>query len=93
MAAIRTVRTATLDVGVIERGPPDGPPVVVDDYPDDPRCYDRVAAELEPNGDGFRILLPFPRSYGSTRFLHSATPTSATRSWAAWIGADAPPAS
>ena len=84
MDAIRTVRTATLDIGVIERGPPDGPAVVLlHGYPDDPRCYDRIATELEP--DGFRILLPFLRGYGPTRFLHPATPRSGQQ---AALGAD-----
>ena len=84
MAAIRTVRTATLDIGVIELGPPDGPPVVLlHGYPDDPRCYDRIATELEP--DGFRILLPFLRGHGLTRFRDPATPRSGQQ---AALGAD-----
>ena len=75
MDGIRMIRTATLDVAVIERGSPDGPPLVLlHGYPDDPRCYDRVVAELAP--DGFRILLPHLRGYGPTRFLHASTPRS-----------------
>ena len=68
MATPRMVRTATLDVAVIERGPADGSPLVLlHGYPDDPRCYDRVVGELAP--DGFRILLPYLRGYGPTQFL------------------------
>ena len=75
MDGIRMVRTATLDVAVIEHGSASGPPLVLlHGYPDDPRCYDRVVAELA--SDGFRILLPYLRGYGPTRFRHASTPRS-----------------
>ncbi len=76
-------RTATLDVAVVERGPADGPPLVLHGYPDDPRCYDRVVDELA--SDGFRILLPYLRGYGPTRFLYPSTPRSGQQ---AALGAD-----
>ncbi len=83
MDQVRMVRTATLDIAVVERGP-DGPALVLlHGYPDDPRCYDRVVAELAP--DGFRILLPHLRGYGPTRFLDPSTPRSGQQ---AALGAD-----
>ena len=75
MATPRTVRTATLDIAVIEHGAADGPALVLlHGYPDDPRRYDRVVAELAP--DGSRILLPYLRGYGRPG---SATPRRRVR--------------
>jgi len=69
------VRTRTLEIACEEHGPRDGVPVVLlHGFPDDPRVYDGVAAALAPRG--FRVLVPYLRGYGPTRFLDAATPRS-----------------
>ena len=69
------VRTPTLDIAVEESGPPDGPPVVLlHGFPFSPRGYDAVVPLLA--GAGLRVVVPFLRGYGPTRFLHPETPRS-----------------
>ena len=69
---IRLVRTPTLDVAYEEHGPPDGDAVVLlHGFPYDPRCYDVVAPVLA--GQGFRVIVPYLRGYGPTRFLRTDT--------------------
>ena len=72
---LQRVRTATLEIAYEERGPADGPPVILlHGFPDDPRVYDGVAGPLAEAG--FRTLAPWLRGYGPTRFLDPATPRS-----------------
>lgn len=67
-----TVRTATLEVAYEQRGPSDGDVVVLlHGFPYDPRCYDAIAPEL--GAEGFRVIVPYLRGYGPTRFLSQAT--------------------
>jgi pimeloyl-ACP methyl ester carboxylesterase len=69
----RTIRTDVLDVAYEEHGPPGGTVVVLlHGFPYDPRCYDEVAPVLA--ADGFRVLVPYLRGYGPTRFLTADTP-------------------
>ncbi len=71
--AHRTVRTDVLDVAYEEHGPPDGVPVILlHGFPYDPRAYDAVAPPLAAAGR--RVLVPWLRGYGPTRFLSPATP-------------------
>jgi pimeloyl-ACP methyl ester carboxylesterase len=71
----KTVRTATLEIAYLESGPTDGVPVILlHGFPDDPRCYDDVAPLLA--AAGCRVLAPWLRGYGPTRFLDPATPRS-----------------
>lgn len=56
-----------------EWGSRDGPPVVLlHGFPDDVRAWDHVAPALA--GDGCRVIVPFLRGFGPTRFLDSQTP-------------------
>jgi pimeloyl-ACP methyl ester carboxylesterase len=72
---IMRIRTATVEIAYEERGPADGPPVILlHGFPDDPRVYDGVARPLA--AAGFRTLAPWLRGYGPTRFLDAATPRS-----------------
>jgi pimeloyl-ACP methyl ester carboxylesterase len=72
MKPYRLVRTATLEIAVEEYGPADGPPVVLlHGFPFSPRGYDQVVPLLA--AAGMRVLVPFLRGYGPTRFLHPAT--------------------
>jgi pimeloyl-ACP methyl ester carboxylesterase len=71
----RSVRTPTLEIAYEESGPPDGAPIVlVHGFPDDPRAYDGVVPGLVALG--CRVLVPWLRGYGDTRFLSAATPRS-----------------
>ncbi|HEY5302409.1 MAG TPA: alpha/beta hydrolase [Acetobacteraceae bacterium] len=64
-------------------GPPDGPPVILlHGFPDDPRTWDGVVALADPS---WRLLVPWLRGYGATRFLRADTPRSGQQ---AALGAD-----
>ena len=72
---MNTVGTATLEIAYEESGPAVGPPVVLlHGFPDDVRAYDGVAPPLA--AAGWRVLVPYLRGYGPTRFLDPETPRS-----------------
>ena len=72
---MKTVRTPTLEIAYEESGPPDGRPVVLlHGFPDDVHAYDGVAPPLA--AAGWRVLVPYLRGYGPTRFLDPQTPRS-----------------
>ena len=72
---MNTVRTATLEIAYEESGPAAGPPMVLlHGFPDDVRAYDGVAPPLA--AAGWRVLVPYRRGYGPTRFLDPETPRS-----------------
>ena len=80
----KTLRTPTLEIAYHESGPADGPPVILlHGWPSDPHDWDGVAPPLA--GDGCRVLVPWLRGYGATRFLDPATPRSGQQ---AALGAD-----
>lgn len=84
MTPARTVRTRALEIAYRESGPGDGLPVVLlHGFPDDVHAYDAVAPALA--AQGFRVLVPWLRGYGPTRFLDGATPRSGEQ---AALGAD-----
>jgi pimeloyl-ACP methyl ester carboxylesterase len=71
----KTVRTPTLEIAYEESGPAAGPAaVLLHGFPDDVRAYDGVASPLA--GAGWRVLVPYLRGYGPTRFLDPETPRS-----------------
>lgn len=71
----KTIRTPALDIAFEESGPPDGPPVILmHGFPDDVRAWDGVVSALVAAGR--RVLVPWLRGYGPTRFLDPATPRS-----------------
>ncbi len=81
---IRIIRTPVLEIAYQETGPSDGFPVILlHGFPDDPRAYDGAVGPLA--GDGARVLVPYLRGYGPTRFLDPATPRSGQQ---AALGAD-----
>jgi len=66
------VRTDVLDIAFEEHGPAGGPPVILlHGFPYDVRAYDEVAPPLA--ADGCRVLVPYLRGYGPTRFLTAST--------------------
>lgn len=72
---MKSVRTTSLEIAYEEHGPPDGAPVILlHGFPYDPRCFDEVAPPLA--SDGCRVLVPYMRGYGPTRFLSPDTPRS-----------------
>src|SRR3982074_2601758 len=69
------ISTDVLEIAYEEHGPPDGPAVILlHGFPYDPRCFDEVAPPLA--ADGCRVLVPYLRGYGPTRFLSAVTPRS-----------------
>lgn len=79
-----TVRTPTLEIGYEEHGPVTGPPVVLlHGFPDDVRAWDGVTGPLA--ADGCRVIVPYLRGYGATRFLDPSAPRMAQQ---AAIGQD-----
>jgi pimeloyl-ACP methyl ester carboxylesterase len=81
---VPTVRTPTLEIGYEEWGEAAGAPVVLlHGFPDDAHAWDGVAPPLA--AQGCRVLAPYLRGYGPTRFLDAAAPRRAQQ---AAIGQD-----
>lgn len=75
MRMIKTVRTPKLEIACRETGPADGPPVILlHGWPSDPHDWDSVVPPLA--ADGCRVLVPWLRGFGPTRFLDPGTPRS-----------------
>jgi pimeloyl-ACP methyl ester carboxylesterase len=71
-AQLRRARTSVLEIAYEESGPADGMPVfLMHGFPDDVRTWDGVAAPLAAKG--YRVIVPFLRGYGPTRFLSPHT--------------------
>ena len=80
----RAARTPTLEIAYEAQGPADGfPAILLHGFPDDVRAWDGVAPLLA--GAGHRVLVPYLRGYGPTRFLDPAAPRMAQQ---AAIGQD-----
>ena len=74
--AARTVRTAVLDIGYEEHGDPGSFPVILlHGFPYDVRSWDGVAPPVAEAG--YRVLAPYLRGYGPTRFLDPEGPRMA----------------
>ena len=72
----RTVQTPTLDIGYVESGSATGFPIILlHGFPDDVHAYDEVAPPLA--AAGHRVLVPYLRGYGTTRFRDAKTPRMA----------------
>jgi pimeloyl-ACP methyl ester carboxylesterase len=81
---LRHVEAGVLDIAYYETGPQDGPvAILLHGYPYDIHAYVDVAPQLA--AQGVRVIVPYLRGYGETRFLSSATPRSGEQ---AAIGAD-----
>src|SRR5919198_111242 len=79
-----TVRTPTLEIGYEAHGDASSFPVVLlHGFPDDVRAWDAVAPPLVEAG--YRVLVPYLRGYGPTRFRDAAAPRMAEQ---AAIGQD-----
>jgi Alpha/beta hydrolase family len=72
-AAVKHIRTSALEVAYEESGEPGGIPVfLLHGWPYDPRCYDNVVPPLTEVG--CRVLVPYLRGFGATRFVSTGTP-------------------
>jgi pimeloyl-ACP methyl ester carboxylesterase len=73
--ALKHIRTSVLDVAYEESGAAEGAPLfLMHGWPYDPRCYDAVIAPLV--AAGARVMVPYLRGFGPTRFLDQTTPRS-----------------
>ena len=71
-AALRQVHAGLLDVGYAEAGPADGEPVILlHGWPYDIYSFVDVAPLLA--AAGYRVIVPYLRGYGTTRFLSDDT--------------------
>lgn len=78
-ASLRQVTAGPLDIGYAEAGPADGPPVLLlHGWPYDIHSYVDVAPMLADAGH--RVIVPFLRGYGTTRFLAADTPRNGQQS-------------
>jgi pimeloyl-ACP methyl ester carboxylesterase len=69
---LKQVKAGLLDVGYAEAGPAEGPPVILlHGWPYDIHSFVDVAPLLA--SAGYRVLVPYLRGYGPTRFLSSET--------------------
>jgi pimeloyl-ACP methyl ester carboxylesterase len=70
--SLKQVDAGVLNIGYAEDGPADGPPVILlHGWPYDIHSYVDVAPMLAARGH--RVIVPFLRGFGSTRFLSDAT--------------------
>lgn len=69
---VKQVKAGLLDVGYVEMGPADGPPVILlHGWPYDIHAFAEVAPLLASRG--YRTITPHLRGYGSTTFLSADT--------------------
>jgi pimeloyl-ACP methyl ester carboxylesterase len=70
--SLKQIDAGVLNVGYAEAGPPDGPVVILlHGWPYDIHSYVDVTPLLE--SAGYRVIVPYTRGYGTTRFLSSGT--------------------
>jgi pimeloyl-ACP methyl ester carboxylesterase len=71
-AALKQIDAGVLNIGYAEAGPADGPAVILlHGWPYDIHSYVDVAPLLA--SAGYRVIVPYLRGYGTTRFLSSET--------------------
>ena len=81
---LKQVDAGVLNVAYHEAGPADGPPVfLMHGFPYDIHAYAEVAPDLAARG--CRVIVPYLRGFGPTRFVDAATPRSGEQ---AALGAD-----
>src|SRR5690349_18508977 len=66
------IEAGVLDVGYVDAGPTNGPAVLLlHGWPYDIHSYEEVTPRLAEAG--FRVIVPYVRGYGTTRFLSEGT--------------------
>jgi pimeloyl-ACP methyl ester carboxylesterase len=69
---VAQIEAGVLDVGYVDAGPADGRPVVLlHGWPYDIHSYTEVTPRLA--AAGYRVIVPYLRGYGTTRFLSETT--------------------
>ena len=69
---LQQIDAGLLNVGYVDAGPPDGPAVMLlHGWPYDIHSYVDVAPVLA--AEGYRVIIPHLRGYGTTRFLSQGT--------------------
>lgn len=70
---LKSIDAGTLNIGYYEAGPANGAPVILlHGWPYDIHMFVDVAPQLA--AAGFRVIVPYLRGYGTTRFLSADTP-------------------
>jgi hypothetical protein len=71
-SSLKQIDAGVLNVGYAEAGPTDGPAaILLHGWPYDIHSYVDVAPLLA--SAGYRVIVPYLRGYGTTRFLSSGT--------------------
>jgi len=79
LGPIKQIKAGVLDIGYAEAGPANGAPVILlHGWPYDIYSYAEVSNLLAAKG--YRVLIPYLRGYGSTRFLSAETPRNGQQS-------------
>jgi pimeloyl-ACP methyl ester carboxylesterase len=78
-APLKQIDAGVLNVGYAEAGPADGPAVILlHGWPYDIYSFADVAPALA--SEGYRVIVPYLRGYGTTRFLSDQTPRNGQQS-------------
>jgi len=78
-SSLKQIDAGVLNVGYAEAGPADGPVVfLLHGWPYDIHMYVDVAPALA--SAGYRVIVPYLRGYGATRFLATETPRNGQQS-------------
>ncbi len=84
MQALKRIHAGVLEIAYAESGPQDGQPVfLMHGFPYDIHAYSEVSSILA--AAGCRVIVPYLRGFGATRFLSAETPRSGEQ---AALGAD-----
>ena len=84
MPSLTKINAGVLEISYVESGPQDGAPVfLMHGFPYDVHAYAEVAPILA--AAGCRVIVPYLRGFGPTRFLNAETPRSGEQ---AALGAD-----
>jgi pimeloyl-ACP methyl ester carboxylesterase len=76
---LRQIEAGALNIGYVEMGPSDGPAaLLLHGWPHDIHSFVDVAPILA--SAGYRVIVPYLRGYGATRFLSPRTPRNGQQS-------------
>jgi pimeloyl-ACP methyl ester carboxylesterase len=72
LPVLKQIRAGVLDVAYVDAGPPKGPPVILlHGWPYDIHSFDEAVPILTARGQ--RVIIPYLRGFGATRFLSART--------------------